>query len=208
MTGAWVFVVGPSGVGKDSVINAAQQLLPSKKHIVFARRLVTRPSDGGALHDAVSSQAYRELASSGALCWQWQAHGFCYGIAASYLAAVRAGQLVVVNGSRAHVSSLAPTEDIKVVEIAASAEQVALRLQQRGRDSTAAVASRLARNADIRANVASVTSITSAPFKPHKVIINDSSLAFAGGQLASYLLATAGRATPAPADGEQHFQAP
>ena len=39
MSGAWIFVCGPSGFGKDNVIDAAQQTLGDRRDIVFARRL-------------------------------------------------------------------------------------------------------------------------------------------------------------------------
>jgi phosphonate metabolism protein PhnN/1,5-bisphosphokinase (PRPP-forming) len=178
MTGLWVFVVGPSGAGKDSVINCAQQLLTGQKNIVFSSRLVTRPSQAGSEHDPIPEQEFRLLMASGSLSWHWQAHGFSYGVAAHYETDVQAGRLVVVNGSRAHVNSVLSADDIKVVEVTASNDQLASRLQQRGRDDAQAITSRLARNASLRQVSADC------------LIVNNNTLATAGQQLADYLVAT------------------
>jgi phosphonate metabolism protein PhnN/1,5-bisphosphokinase (PRPP-forming) len=177
MSGAWVFVCGPSGAGKDSVMEAARQILAPKPDIVFARRMVTRAAQPGSDHDAVSEDGFLELQKSGGLSWHWQAHGYRYGIASGYEQDVRAGRRVVVNGSRAHVIGLAPAPGLRVVEVTADPQQVADRLMQRGRDSSSAVASRLARN----------SSFSSLP--ADLVIFNDGALATAGRRLADYLSA-------------------
>lgn len=175
MSGAWVFVCGSSGVGKDSLIEAARQILASKPEIVFARRMVTRPPQPGSDHDAVSDAGFLELLKSGGLSWHWQAHGYSYGIARSYERDVLAGRQVVVNGSRAHVLGLAPAPDLRVIEVTADPQQVANRLIQRGRDSNSAVASRLARNSSFSGLQADL------------VIVNDGALTVAGRCLADYL---------------------
>lgn len=173
--GAWVFVCGPSGSGKDSVMAYAQQALASRADIVFARRFVTRPVHAGSDHDALTPAAFVALLQAGGLHWHWQAHGFCYGIASRYGDAVRAGALVVVNGSRAHVHNLPASPDVRVVHVTADAEALARRLRQRGRDSAEAVAQRLERNADFNGT------------KADCVIVNNGALADAGRQLADYL---------------------
>lgn len=173
--GAWVFVCGPSGSGKDSVIAYAQQALVSRADIVFTRRFVTRPAQAGSDHDPLTQADFAERLQSDGLRWHWQAHGFFYGIARHYEEAVRAGCLVVVNGSREHVNALPPTSDARVVRITADQDALAQRLMQRGRDSAEAVALRLARNMhfdELRADC---------------VIVNDGKLAHAGQQLADYL---------------------
>jgi ribose 1,5-bisphosphokinase len=175
MTGAWVFVCGASGSGKDSVIESARQLLRDRPDIVFSRRMVTRAVQAGSDHDPVTQLAFSELLSSGGLSWHWQAHGFFYGVSRHYAEAVRAGRLVVVNGSRAHVLDLPPASDVRVVQIAADPGKLAARLVQRGRDSPGAVADRLARNSLF------------ADMPAHCMIVNDGALALAGQCLADYL---------------------
>lgn len=175
MSGAWIFVCGPSGAGKDSVIASARQHLSARQDIVFARRMVTRATQAGSDHDALTEADFLSLVRNQGLSWHWQAHGFYYGIARHYAAEVQAGRRVVVNGSRAHVKGLPPSPELRVVEVTANPEQLAMRLAQRGRDGASAVVERLARNtgfADMQADC---------------VIVNDAALAVAGRRLADYL---------------------
>jgi len=174
-TGAWVFVCGPSGSGKDSVMAYAQQALATRADIVFTRRFVTRPVHTGSDHDALTPAAFAALVQAGGLSWHWQAHGFCYGIDAKYRDAVAAGRLVVVNGSREHVKGLQASREVQMVHITADPEALVQRLLKRGRDNAAAMARRLERNADFDAMPADC------------VIVNNGELADAGQQLASYL---------------------
>lgn len=177
MNGAWVFVCGPSGSGKDSVIAAAQQLLGISPRIVFARRMVTRPMQSGSDHDPVSEQDFMALLQQGELAWHWQAHGYRYAISRHYCADVEAGHLVVVNGSRAHVRALSESSAVRVVTISCDRHQLASRLGQRGRDSSAAVTERMARN-DLFSDL-----------KTDCEILNNADLATAGQRLADYLSA-------------------
>ena len=177
MSGLWVFVCGPSGAGKDSVLGWAAKHLAARPDIVFARRMVTRASQPGSDHDPVTPQQFARLIGSGGLVWCWEAHGFHYGIEARYAAQVAAGKTVVVNGSRAHVGGLEAAAQVRVVQIVADTGQLATRLEQRGRDAPQEVTRRLARNAlfsDLRAD---------------HTILNQGELADAGRQLADYLVA-------------------
>ena len=192
MTGQWVFVCGPSGVGKDSVIAWAVKALASQSAIVFARRLITRPAQPASDHDAIGEHDFLQLQQSGGLRWCWQAHGFHYGIFQHYANHVSAGGIVVVNGSRSHVDGLRAAPDVKRVEITASPEVIASRLTERGRDTQEEVLQRLARNASLK---------ETAPQKVDLRINNDGDLAEAGSILAQYLAALAAKATLAAQAG-------
>lgn len=175
--GGWVFVCGPSGSGKDSVIAYAQQALVARDDIVFARRFVTRPVHAGSDHDILTPAAFAALMQAGGLSWHWQAHGFSYGISSRYGDAITAGQrVVVVNGSREHVHGLQASPDIHVVHITADPEALAQRLLKRGRDSAEAVAQRLERNAGFDG------------MRADRVIVNNGELADAGRHLVDYLV--------------------
>jgi phosphonate metabolism protein PhnN/1,5-bisphosphokinase (PRPP-forming) len=177
MSGLWVFVCGPSGAGKDSVMDWAAEHLIVRPDIVFARRMVTRPSRPGSDHDPVTPQQFARMLGSGALVWCWQAHGFHYGIGAHYAAEVAAGRVVVVNGSREHAGGLNAAEQVRVVQIMADARQLAARMTQRGRDAPQEVTRRLARNVQL------------PNLRADHTIVNEGKLADAGRQLADYLVA-------------------
>ena len=144
--------------------------------IVFARRIVTRAVQPGSDHDPVTSQQFARLIGSGGLVWLWEAHGFHYGIASHYAAQVAAGKVVVINGSREHACSLDTVAQVRVVQIVADTEQLASRLERRGRDAHHEVARRLERNARF------------SDLNPDCAIFNQGELADAGRQLVDYLV--------------------
>src|SRR5690606_17796598 len=79
MTGTFVAVVGPSGAGKDSVINFARDKLGDE--VVVVRRVVTRTADGGSEdHDSLSAEAFAAAERGGQFALSWEAHGLNYGL--------------------------------------------------------------------------------------------------------------------------------
>ncbi len=134
-----VLVVGPSGAGKDTLLEGARQAMPEAR---FVRRVITRPAEaGGEDHEAVSEAAFsrREFAL------QWEAHGLRYGIPADIADDLAAGRTVVANVSRGAITAAAARFPVHVIEVTAPAEVLAARLAARGRESGADVAARLAR---------------------------------------------------------------
>ena len=81
----------------------------------------------------------------------------------------------MVNGSREHTLNLEATPSVRVVQIMVSAEQLAVRLAQRGRDDAQQINQRLLRNARFNA------------MRVDHTILNQGELASAGRQLADYL---------------------
>jgi phosphonate metabolism protein PhnN/1,5-bisphosphokinase (PRPP-forming) len=173
--GLWVIVCGPSGAGKDSVLQHAERSLESGSRIVFARRFVTRAAGPGARDAELSRGELRKLLASGGVAWHWQAHGQDYAIGAGYRDLVARGSIVVVNGSREHAAGLLGRTDVRTVLVTAPSETVRERLLARGRESTEAVALRMERNA--------VLDLQDAD----RVIANDGPLEAAGTALADYL---------------------
>ena len=174
MTGAWVFVCGPSGAGKDSVLAWTREALAGRSDVVFARRLITRPAQSGSDHDPIEPDDHAFLRDSAALAWHWEAHGFGYGVPMRYARQVAWGRIVVVNGSREHAQALAPDPLVRRVLITAPPAHLADRLRRRGRDEAAAIAARLARNARVTLDA-------------DLVIHNDAKVAAAGASLQCFL---------------------
>lgn len=145
--GVFVAVVGPSGAGKDTLIAYVRERLTDEDHVEFARRVITRNSDGATEdHDTLADAAFVEAEASGAFALSWEAHGLRYGIPASVDDAISVGHVVVANTSRGVIPALrARYAHVAVVEITAAPEILATRLAARGRESRGEVLARLAR---------------------------------------------------------------
>lgn len=182
LVGCWVFVCGPSGAGKDSVIALARQALAHRRDIVFAQRVITRPAQPGSDHEPVTAAQFELLRRGGDLVWHWHAHDFDYAVPMRYARQVESGRIVVVNGSREHVQRLSADPQVHCVLVTAPAEQLAARLHQRGRDAPAAVTQRLARSDRLEAVAADL------------VIHNSGQPDTAGAALRRHLEALAGPA--------------
>jgi len=145
-----IVVVGPSGAGKDSVLQAWAGLRDAGGPLVHtAQRVITRPVDGGAeQHEAVSREDFAALQEAGAFVTTWQAHGLHYGVRHHAFAPLDAGGWVVLNSSRAHLPMLREQAPLlSVVEITAPPAVLAQRLLGRAREEPAEVAARLRRQA-------------------------------------------------------------
>ncbi|MGP1395071.1 MAG: phosphonate metabolism protein/1,5-bisphosphokinase (PRPP-forming) PhnN [Inquilinaceae bacterium] len=145
--GVLVPVVGPSGVGKDSLIDGAARALSRDGRFHFPRRVITRPETaGGERHRALSPASFKTAEQNGAFCLSWRAHGLCYGVPASALEAVHTGGVAVVNLSRQAIADArARFPRVAIVHVTAPDHILAGRLAARGRETAEAVAARLAR---------------------------------------------------------------
>ena len=146
--GAWVFVVGPSGAGKDTVIEQARRALKDDDLIRFARRVVTRPQNEFEDHDTLSLDKFEEQKRRRKFVLWWQAHQLHYGIGHEWQDQVANGRTVVCNVSRTILPDIEQrvTGKARVVLVTAPPELLAERIASRGRDS--AQGSRTMRNQD------------------------------------------------------------
>lgn len=144
MTGRIFAIVGPSGVGKDTLLHAVQKRAPD---LLLVRRVITRPSAlGGEDFDAVSEAEFDTRLAAGDFALHWKAHGLSYGIPANVLDALATDQRVLFNGSRAMLTEAARVfPGLKILHITASDTVLAERLRMRGRESDADIAGRLER---------------------------------------------------------------
>ena len=143
MSGRFIAVVGPSGVGKDSVMHALSQ----DPRIVLARRVITRPSDaGGEEFEGVSDTAFDLLRQADAFALDWAAHGLRYAIPRAVDLEIAAGRDVLGNISRGMLGMAAERfERFEVISLTASRDALAQRLSTRGREDAEDIARRLDR---------------------------------------------------------------
>lgn len=148
--GTLIAVVGPSGVGKDSLMDIARRHFAGREDLRFVRRLITRAEDAvGEDHYAVTPEAFEALSKAGAFAVHWQAHGLGYGIPANVYENLAAGHVVIANGSRSALDAFrAAFPRLVVVNITARPEILAQRLAARGRETADDIEARLARAAE------------------------------------------------------------
>jgi ribose 1,5-bisphosphokinase len=169
-----VLVVGPSGAGKDTLLDSAKRSLAGDVRFHFARRVITRPAEaGGESHEAVTDEEF--LARDFAL--QWHVHGLRYGIPAEVL---QVAPVVVANVSRTVIGEAARRFVTCVIEVTAPQEVLVARLGARGRENSAEVAARLARSVALPDSVLAET------------VINDGSVADGAARFIAALNRAAG----------------
>ncbi|MCO4861899.1 phosphonate metabolism protein/1,5-bisphosphokinase (PRPP-forming) PhnN [Cupriavidus sp. WGlv3] len=144
-SGTFFFVVGPSGAGKDALMDGARVALDD--NYVFARRVITRPEGAaGEAHDAVSEAEFARRQRSGEFLVTWDAHDLRYGLSCSLMSELERGRHVVANGSRAVIAELAQRlPRFVVVLVTAPQDVLARRIAARGRESGEQIARRVSR---------------------------------------------------------------
>jgi thymidine phosphorylase len=145
--GTLFLVVGPSGAGKDTLLDGARAALATDDRFVFARRAITRPAEaGGEIYDAITGEEFARRRDAGGFLIAWSAHGLDYALPISLAQHLEQGRNVVANGSRATISELAKRiANLVIVEVTAPSGILAARLQSRGRESPLEIEARLAR---------------------------------------------------------------
>jgi thymidine phosphorylase len=148
MSGVFFFVVGPSGVGKDTLIDGARAVLGKDPAFVFATRTITRPDGApGEAHVGVTDGEFAAREAAGRFLITWRAHGLQYGLPIELATVLSSGRHVVANGSRTVIDALATrVPRLVVIEVSAPASVLAARIAARGRETPDEIAARLARS--------------------------------------------------------------
>lgn len=144
--GGIVLLVGPSGAGKDALLNEAARILDANPHFCFPKRLVTRPPGPGEDHEVIAPEAFERGVNDSNFALSWMAHGLGYAIPRDIDDAVRRGALVVANVSRRVLpAARARYETVRVVLVTAPEAVRLERLVKRGRETADEIEERLSR---------------------------------------------------------------
>jgi len=175
--GVLVAVVGPSGVGKDTLIGHAKAQLAAEEGFVFVRRLVTRGENAFEDHDTLDEASFTRGVETGEFPVSWRAHGLGYALPATTQEAVSRGAVVICNFSRGAIAAARETfPTVRVVAVSAPDAVLAARLAARGREREDAIAARLEREA-----------ICASEILADLNIVNDRPIDQSGGELVEYL---------------------
>jgi len=145
--GRLVYLMGPSGSGKDSLIDAARATL-ALHNIPVARRVITRSAEAkGEDALSVSLERFEQMCAEGDFALHWRANGLAYGIPVQIDSWLKQGTTVLVNGSRAHLAEARRRyPDLLAVLLTVNPQVLRQRLLARGRESLEDIERRLARS--------------------------------------------------------------
>jgi ribose 1,5-bisphosphokinase len=148
--GTLILVVGPSGAGKDTLLDAARAHFQDAPGILFWERIITREDQTGEKHTSVSEVDFARLESSGEFFLCWEAHGLHYGIDGEALDALAGGRTVIVNVSRRVIGEArAKWPKTRVIHVTARPDVLERRLLARGRETLDGIGGRLERAKEI-----------------------------------------------------------
>ncbi|WP_110707291.1 ribose 1,5-bisphosphokinase [Salinicola sp. CR57] len=142
--GRLIYVMGASGVGKDSLLRELRQRRPD---VLVAHRYITRASGSGENCVELSAAEFAWRREQGLFCLAWCAHGLDYGVGIEIESWLTAGHTVVLNGSRRALALARARfgESLVPLLVVADAEVLRQRLLARGRETLAEIEARLAR---------------------------------------------------------------
>ena len=144
--GLFLAVVGPSGSGKDTIIEALCKQLPNIKRV---KRYITREQQKAGGEDSynIDFDTFGKLERDGGFAFSWSAHHLKYGLPITIFDEINVGKSLIANISRSILDQLSDKfEYYEVILITASDKILAERLEKRGRESKAQIEERLARS--------------------------------------------------------------
>ncbi|MBS7561015.1 MULTISPECIES: phosphonate metabolism protein/1,5-bisphosphokinase (PRPP-forming) PhnN [Pseudomonas] len=147
MPGRLIYLMGPSGAGKDSLIDAARQPL-SALGCEVVRRVITRSAESvGEEAQEVTVEEFERRVAGGDFALFWRANGLGYGIPVQIDTWLAQGRNVLINGSRGHLPQARERyPDLVPIVLMVDTEVLRRRLLRRGRENLPEIERRLQRN--------------------------------------------------------------
>lgn len=156
MAGCLVYLIGPSGSGKDSLLDAAAEPLAAMGARI-ATRLITRPSGSVGEEQAIGldPQTFQARRARGEFALSWQANQLEYAIPREIDDWLAAGRIVLVNGSRGHLQEARRAyPNLLAVLLQVDEAILRQRLLRRGRENPQQIEARLQRSRQMAGELA------------------------------------------------------
>ncbi|MBL7004052.1 MAG: ribose 1,5-bisphosphokinase [Gammaproteobacteria bacterium] len=146
-----IYLVGPSGVGKDSVLTHLKKHYITEHQPLVTHRYITRPVRlNDENHIELSEFDFQRRLNSGLFLFHWQSHGCSYAIGSEVKNWLEQGNSVIMNGSRQYLNQAREIcPNLIPLWMAVSENVLRQRLQQRGRESAAEIDARIQRSLEI-----------------------------------------------------------
>ena len=150
LPGVLVYVVGPSGAGKDTLIARVQEMPTGSmetRPLHVARRRITRPAGGSAeKHHEMTEAEFARALQKGEFVMHWKSHGLSYGISREIDGWLAADAVVIVNGSREYLPEARKSYPHLIpVLVRVAPETLRQRLAARGRETAGEIDERVRR---------------------------------------------------------------
>lgn len=138
-----ILIVGPSGVGKDTLLRHAKEKLGKKFN--FVKRYITRKPDTSEENYYIDEYAFEILKHKSYFASSWGAHDNYYGIAKRFITL----GVNVISISRSKIKDFEKQYDkVYTINVTIPKKELRQRLLLRGRETEAQIEKRLARSYD------------------------------------------------------------
>lgn len=153
MSGKLIYLIGASGAGKDTLLEALREDEFFFSSFASAHRYITRPSHlGSENHVELSESEFSMRSERGLFALEWSAHGTHYAIGKEIDVWMKQGVHVFVNGSREYLpQALRLYPDALPIWVTVDSDILKQRLISRGRERLPEIERRVQRNRDLEA---------------------------------------------------------
>lgn len=146
-----IYLVGPSGVGKDSVLTQLKRHHYSDNQPLVAHRYITRPARADdENHIELTEFDFNRRLKSNLFLFHWQSHDYSYAVGVEIKKWLQQGHCVIINGSRQYLEQARQIfPGLMLVWMTVSEDVLRQRLQHRGRENAEEIEARIQRSKKI-----------------------------------------------------------